>query len=281
MRFQSNPIILHEIAYPPVRIRVRPETQLELKNSDYAWLHHRNVMWYSALVNDLKLISTDAATGDEEADAHLMADINGLIKRAEAEKQEISNLVNSVYNNSSPTDTLALNQVRAFRRDRLVEWQADFDRLPKPRLAQTISRDGRRASTFGSVRAMWPRRYDLTGAFDNPHMPSSSVSEAEESLPNMRRVTGDSFASSASEASEPELNVDRAEKPDPHVLTEKAAVEPPVANVDAGCKSDPDSDSTIGATRDDVVSSDRPQITALVSIKFPVSFSNTQTLHTE
>ncbi|KAF9006256.1 hypothetical protein BDZ89DRAFT_1144874 [Hymenopellis radicata] len=50
---------------------------------------------------------------------------------------------------------------------------------------------------------MWPRRYDLSGAFDTGHPPSSSVSEAEEGPLKMRRVTGDSFASSSSEASEP------------------------------------------------------------------------------
>jgi len=79
VRFQTDPVILHEIVYPSVRIRVCPETQLELKNSDFDRLHYRNVIWYTALVDDLKLISIDAATGDEEADTRLTADINVLI----------------------------------------------------------------------------------------------------------------------------------------------------------------------------------------------------------
>jgi 1-phosphatidylinositol-3-phosphate 5-kinase len=83
VRFQADPIILHEVIYPPMRIRVRPESQLELKNSDFEALHRRNDLWYSALVDDLKLISIDAATGDEESDARLTADINLLISRAE------------------------------------------------------------------------------------------------------------------------------------------------------------------------------------------------------
>ena len=107
IRFQADPVILHEIVYPAMRIRVRPETQLELKNTDYERLHRRNSAWYTALVDDLKLISIDAATGDEEHDEKLNKDINNLIIRAEAEREENSQLINKVYISSPPTDTLA------------------------------------------------------------------------------------------------------------------------------------------------------------------------------
>jgi 1-phosphatidylinositol-3-phosphate 5-kinase len=276
VRFQSDPVTLHEIVYPQVRIRVRPETQLELKNADFDWLHYRNAIWYNALVDDLKLISIDAATGDEEADARLLADVNTLITRAEAERQEISNLLNRIYNESLPADTLALNQVRAFRRDKLVAWQQDFDRLPKSRPAQSISRGGRRASAFGSVRAMWPRRYELASTFDNPHMPSSSVSEAEEGLLKRRRVTGDSFASSASEASEPEPNIEVTEKEkDNRTQPEPVPETPSVLDTDTGKKSGSDSDSTIGAARDEAVSSAQVSPIILVSIRCSQSCART------
>ncbi|GLB35735.1 putative protein present in Fab1, YOTB, Vac1, and EEA1 [Lyophyllum shimeji] len=270
VRFQADPITMHEIVYPPFRIRVRPETQLELKNADFDRLHHRNFMWYSALIDDLRSISIDAATGDEETDARLVADINTLITRAEVEREDIARLINTIYRDSVPTDTLALNQVHSYRQDKIVAWQQDFDRLPKPRpVQQILERNSKRSSAFGSVRAMWPRRYELSGAFDQPHLPSSSVSEAEEGPINARRVAGDSFASSASEASESETNMDDTKKDDalPEVGTgvsdspEGEAAEavkeavPPVApaivvNEDTP-KSDPESDSTIGATKDD------------------------------
>ncbi|KAJ7492182.1 hypothetical protein FB451DRAFT_1217284 [Mycena latifolia] len=255
VRFQTDPITLHEVVYPPFRIRVRPETQLELKNNDFERLHRRNLLWYTGLIDDLKLISIDAATGDEESDARLLADINTLISRAEVEKEDISRLINRIYRESAPTDTFALNQVHSYRQDKIVAWQQDFDRLPKPK--QTSDRNGKRTSAFGSVRSMWPRRYDLTGAFDSPHLPSSSVSEAEEGPFTMRRVTGDSFASSASEP-ESEPNVEHSHK------APGAAKEEPVADaerpstltntsmiLDSDLKSDPESDSTIGAGRDE------------------------------
>ncbi|KAJ6601378.1 hypothetical protein DFH09DRAFT_1490649 [Mycena vulgaris] len=255
VRFQADPIILHEVVYPPFRIRVRPETQLELKNNDFEKLHRRNLLWYTGLIDDLKLISIDAATGDEESDARLLADINMLISRAEVEKEDISRLINRIYRESAPTDTFALNQVHSYRQDKIVAWQQDFDRLPKPKPSQPMDRNGKRTSTFGSVRSMWPKRYDLTGAFDSPHLPSSSVSEAEEGPLTMRRVTGDSFTSSASEP-ESEANFEHSPKvPGPANGESVADAGRPSTSthtiLDSDLKSDPESDSTIGAGRDE------------------------------
>ncbi|KAF9225371.1 hypothetical protein BS17DRAFT_730801 [Gyrodon lividus] len=251
VRFQADPVTLHEIVYPAMRIRIRPEIQLELKNADFERLNRRNTAWYTALVNDLKLISIDAATEEEEHDAKLTADINTLIARAEAERLEITHLLNTVYKESSPMDTLALNQVRSFRQDRIVAWQADFDKLPKPRNTQS----GRRVSAFNSVRAIWPKRYELASPFGDSHMPSASVSEAEEGGLR-RRVTGDSLVSSASEASEAELETcleTSAEKELPLRSDEEASITPPVDLASPVTRSDPDSDSTIGASKEDGV----------------------------
>ncbi|KAH0837960.1 hypothetical protein J3R83DRAFT_6197 [Lanmaoa asiatica] len=249
VRFQADPVTLHEIVYPAMRIRIRPEIQLELKNADFERLHRRNTAWYTALVDDLKLISIDAATGEEEHDAKLTADINNLISRAEAERQEITQLINKVYQESSPMDTLALNQVRSFRQDRIVAWQADFDKLPKPR---NVEKSGRRMSAFNSMRVMWPKRYDLSSPFGESHMPSTSVSEAEEGGPSGRRVTSDSLPSSASEASDAELAT-RSEKPLEKVAplrSDEAPSLPPVDLTSPAKGSDPDSDSTIGASKE-------------------------------
>ncbi|KAG6842385.1 hypothetical protein C0991_007515 [Blastosporella zonata] len=271
VRFQTDPVALQEIVYPPFRIRVRPETQLEMKNASYDRLHLRNFMWYSGLIDDLKLTSIEAATGDEKADAMLLFDINALIMRAEAEREDVTAFINKVYQESSPTDTLALNSAHSYRQDKVVAWQHDFDRLPKPRaVQQTLDRNSKKSSAFVSVRAMWPRRYDLSGAFDHPHLPSSSVSEAEEGPLKIRRVTGGSLTSSASEASESETNL---EEPKAHVFHPEAEAEkvndpsekitideskeakPNMGDTisvdETNSKSDPESDSTIGATKDD------------------------------
>ncbi|TCD70122.1 1-phosphatidylinositol-3-phosphate 5-kinase [Steccherinum ochraceum] len=254
VRFQADPVALHEVVYPPMHIRVRPETQLEIKNRDFHRLHHRNNLWYSALIDDLKLINIDAATGDEEADAVLTANINNLIARAEWEKNEVAKSINRIYRDSASTDTIALNQIRAQRQDYIVAWQSDFDRLPKPRMSQSMDKTSRRSYAFGSVRAMWPRgRYDLY----DPHVPSSSVSEAEESGPPMtlRKVTGDSMisVSSNSEASESEsvagVSLHSRIMGGAEAIAEDSAAE-------QSAKSDAESDSTIGVSRDEAKQDD-------------------------
>ncbi|KAJ3558998.1 hypothetical protein NM688_g604 [Phlebia brevispora] len=249
VRFQADPIILHEIIYPPMRIRVRPETQLEIKNRDFERLHHRNQMWYTALIDDLKLINIDAATGDEAADALLTTQINHLILRAEWEKSDLTSFINQVYKDSPPTDTLALNQVRAKRQDLIVAWQQDFDKLPKPRVSGLTDRAGRRmSSAFGTVKAMLPQ-----------FSYSANASEAEDYTPTIRRVTGDSYIStsnySASEASETESNYGEkevAELPEVCEAPEVAIIPPSneqssIKPTEALTKSGGESDSTVEA----------------------------------
>ncbi|KAH9081792.1 hypothetical protein EDB83DRAFT_2503024 [Lactarius deliciosus] len=233
VRFQADPITLHEIVFPPMRIRVRPETQLRLKNADYERLMNRNSRWYAALVHDLNLIRTDAATGDEETDARLTSELNQLILRAELESTEVVRMVNEIYRDSPSTDTLALNQ------DKIVAWQVDFDKLPKLKGGRG-DKGSRRTSTFGTVRAIWPRRLDFP---DHP-VPSSNVSEAEETAPptSIRRMT------EASETEGPPETVKVNEAQEPEKAIEPTA-DPSNPEATPLTKSDPESDSTIGAPK--------------------------------
>ncbi len=285
VRFVTDPIVLHEVVYPPMRVRVRPETQLEIKNADYQRLHRRNAQWYSDLIGDLQLLQKEASEvtdAEEETDELFNSHIVALINKAEWEKEDIAKLIDQIYKDTPPTDTLALNQVRAYRQDKIVAWQQDFDRLPKMR-ASTSSEKGISGRRFNSVRAMFPKRGDsYIPEFDRPA--PASVSEVEENLPVfptiMRRVTGDSFASqssaSASEASESEsmtgepgkklkdselssVEADQPKATDATVTPETGSALLPPAEITPDSelvKSDPDSDSTIGAGKGDGVLSD-------------------------
>ena len=257
VRFQAEPIVLHEVVYPPMRIRVNPESQLQIRNDDFRQLHKRNETWYSALIDDLKLISIDAATGDEESDKKLIQLINSYIQKAQGEMEELATLINRIYRETQATDTLVLNQVRAQRQDMIVAWQQDFDKLPKPK---QLDKNSRRPSAFGSVR-MWHRKPDLL-PYDQ-HAPSSSMSEAEDHGIVMRRNTGDSFTStsSTSEAEVSEVSENEQQQQQQqylrHLITlasgfETGLLKPPSPRkrpkkLEPSTKSDGDSDSTIGA----------------------------------
>ena len=204
VRFQSHPIILHEVVCPPSCIRIPPENQLAIKNNDFDSLHLRNATWYSGLVDDLKLISMEGATGDEDTDARLLAYINALISRADAEREEITRLINQIYRESAPTDTLALNQAHAYRQDKIVAWEQDFDQLPRQRSALTIaSRGSQRGSKFGIP---W-RHPDFGGpGYDSLYV----VSSADEASVRSRKQG--KASTSASDASESEANPEVDEK---------------------------------------------------------------------
>lgn len=250
--FQTDPITLFEVIYPPSRIKVRSQTLLQLKNMDCEALLARNVRWYSALIDDLRLINIDAASGDEESDSRLNNHINVLINRAEAECREVTRLIHKIYSESSPVDTLALNQVRAQRQDYIVAWQQDFDTLPKPKAYQLPEKETRRVSAFGSVRAMWPRR---VGPQESARLASASVSEVEDNSTLPRRSTIESVTSTfnTSDISEPEPDSSTEQVVDSLPLegVTPLASEPTETNTTS--KSDPEeSDSTIGASRQDI-----------------------------
>ncbi|KAF8640401.1 hypothetical protein AX17_000070 [Amanita inopinata Kibby_2008] len=264
VRFQTDPITLHEIVYPPFRIRIRPETQLELKNADYEKLHRRNVLWYTGLIDDLKLISIDASTGDEKHDASLLSDINALIDRAEAERDDIAKFINRVYKDSTPTDTLALNKVHSYRQEKIVAWQQDFDRLPKPRPSTATEKASKRPSAFNSVRSIWPRRHDLSGVFDTQYLPSSNVSEAEEGHPETEIQTNEKTALSASDglkvAIHADLNISNESPAAGSSECKSRFLEgATITATEEPVPSEPESDSTIGAPRENMSPNFGPQ----------------------
>ena len=243
--FQTEPITLYEVIYPPSHVHVRREASLNIKNEDYESLRKRNAQWYTALINDLKLINVDAATGDSESDAALTSQINLLIERATLERAEIASLIQEVYRDTPPTDTLALNRVRAERQDKIVAWEADFDKLPKPKLSHLTEKESRRSTAFGTVRSMWPRRYDL---FENLHIPPSSMSENEDMPPLTRRTTGESFTTDTTDMTDTISDVSDSESGTKDEDTASTALEK-ASIIPEHVKNGSDSDSTIAAVQ--------------------------------
>ncbi|KAF5332625.1 hypothetical protein D9611_005067 [Ephemerocybe angulata] len=214
IRFQTDPITLQELVFPPFKIRIRPETQLEIKNREFNILHQRNNRWYDGLVGDLRGWAMETATGEDEVDEKLKAQVQLLLTRSEVERREVMDLINKSYRETTPTDTLAINQVYAYRQNKVFAWQEVFDKLPRLRynLEKWDASLSKRKTAFGSVRAMqW--KYDLPGFSDAQHY-SSNASEAEDGARRSRKPTGDSFTSmsSASDVSESESVPDSAAK---------------------------------------------------------------------
>lgn len=295
VRFQTDPVIMHEIVYPPFRIHVRPETQLEIRNADFQKLHRKNFAWYSKLIDELKSICIEAAIGDEQADAHLKTEVNIFISRAEAEREEISRRINETYRESAPTDTLALNRVHAFRQDKIVALQRDLDRLPKPKPTTIIDRGNQKTSAFNTVGIIWPQGTGL-GLLKDRSLTSIFAPDTEESQHLKKQLDPDPFISSASDISEPEPELARV--PGPGVLdseqeqgfesnleslAQTEPEEPTSTNlkssaVEGSSKSDGDSDSTIGAHRNGAPAEDVPpnQLVSILKLVSPSLISRSK-----
>ncbi|KAF8517300.1 hypothetical protein BU17DRAFT_50059 [Hysterangium stoloniferum] len=251
LRFQAEPVVIQEVVFPPRRIRVRPETLLELKNSYYSRMLDRSASWFNALIRDLRLLLVELGDSDLEASAKAAA----FIREAETHRQQMARDIHRIYDESPPTDTLALGRARQLLQEHKYDWQSKLDTLPRPKLSQATEKEPKRTATFGSVRHIWPVRSGSSSTLDKT--PSASVSEIEEEY--LRRFgTPTSFAhSSASEneslappSVEPASQI--AEKKSPDASDE--ASPPPQASPQSPAitnlqKSDPDSDSTIGARR--------------------------------
>ncbi|EJD52194.1 hypothetical protein AURDEDRAFT_181710 [Auricularia subglabra TFB-10046 SS5] len=246
VRFISDPIVVNEVVFPPMQMRVKPETLLELKNADYGHMLHRIVSWYNSLLEDLRTISLESLTGQKEVDMALGGVIANLVTRAEMERAELARQAHRVYKETPATDTLGFGQVRALLQDRIVEWQKELGRLPKPRM---LSDKEKRMSTFNTVKHhMWPRRSEPS-IFDRHHLMSSSVSEADEHH-YMRRVTGDSVMTQSS-ASETESVHEKKLEASSDVEEESSTILPSDAAAAADHSelpsSEAESDSTVGA----------------------------------
>ncbi|KZV78621.1 hypothetical protein EXIGLDRAFT_633621, partial [Exidia glandulosa HHB12029] len=246
VRFYSDPIVVHEVVFPPMLMRVKPETLLEFKNADYEHMLHRIFSWYTTLIEDLRTISFESMTGQKDVDDQLGNIVAGLIGRAEMERAELSRQTNRVYKETPATDTLGFGQVRALLQDRIVEWQKELGRLPKPRM---ISDKEKRMTAFNTVKGIWPRRSEPS-VFDRQHLISSSVSEADEHR-YLRRVTGDSILTQSS-ASETESTLEKSRSAEPTSDVEKEEAnylpdEP--GRHEQSEASAAESDSTVGAKK--------------------------------
>ena len=261
VRFQADPVVLLEAVFPPRRIRVRPETLLELKNGDYKRMLDRSATWFAALIHDLRLLLSEL--GDTDPDSSIKAAT--YIREVETHRSQMARDIHTIYLESPPTDTLALGRARQLLQDRMVDWQVKLDALPRPRPSQMTFKEPRRASTFGSVRHIWPsRRNESSATIDR--LPSTNVSEMEEEYLRRAGTSGSLTQSSASENESASEELRRGTGPVSQSELEKGLPVPPQpspeepivsqssprsspAKLQKNEKSDPESDSTIGAHR--------------------------------
>lgn len=134
VRFQTEKVTLHELVFPPIRVRVEPQALLSFKNADYTHMLQRNTAYWDSVLARIQ-VATDAAS--QLAQSHpeqsqfisdLAADMRerSLVRRAEIEQ-----LIYKAYTDSATTDTLQLGRVRPIWQGIITQFDDEFGRLEK------------------------------------------------------------------------------------------------------------------------------------------------------
>ncbi|KAG9038840.1 1-phosphatidylinositol-3-phosphate 5-kinase [Tulasnella sp. JGI-2019a] len=136
VRFQTDPIKVFEITFPPLYTQVKQAALLELKNKDYQHMVIRSDEYWESVASRISqwqsVVGGSADLAAQERGALPMtaavADMSGRLDR---DRKEILALMQRTYAESTPTNTLAIGPVRTAIQNKVVQWDNEFDRLEK------------------------------------------------------------------------------------------------------------------------------------------------------
>ncbi|KZT55422.1 hypothetical protein CALCODRAFT_353571 [Calocera cornea HHB12733] len=179
VRCQLMPVTLSEAVFPPVHTRIRPETLVELKNSDYESILHRQSAFWDSVVRRIHTISASElqCQGQEKLEkmAKLASLTPELLVRAEADRHELLALTRKVYDNSAMTDTLAFSEVRTALQAKVLLWDQKFAEYEHIFIA--TERDIIRRATASQLRRLFANQELATDRLTHP-----SVAEVDEKV---------------------------------------------------------------------------------------------------
>ncbi|KAB5595039.1 1-phosphatidylinositol-3-phosphate 5-kinase [Ceratobasidium theobromae] len=224
VRFQTEKITLYEMCFPPTRIRVRPQAQLEFKNMDYTQMLERNAAYWDSVLSRIQ-VATDAAsqlTQTHPEQAQLISTLaTEMRERAITQRAQIEQLIYRAYIDSPVTDTLQLGRVRPIWQSIITQFDDEFGRLEKLYLPSGYyagtEKDFRRSVAQNKIAKYVPG-IEIMGSMFNT-MDRKVISrfvDPEKHQTGSRQDTGQ-FISSASEY---ESNID-------------SSAEPPISETDA------------------------------------------------
>jgi 1-phosphatidylinositol-3-phosphate 5-kinase len=134
VRFQTDGIDLYEAVFPPMRTIVHLDTLLDLKNRDYEHLLSRNAAYWQSVTSRITQMQMQFKPESplEKSNASMGQDAAAeLFQRAEVDNAEITRGIHDTYQDSPPTDTLALGSVRSRIQNKVVQWDLELERFEK------------------------------------------------------------------------------------------------------------------------------------------------------
>lgn len=217
VHFQTEKVTLHELVFPPTRVRVRPQALLGFKNSDYLHMLHRNTAYWDSVLTRVQVALDAAAQMAQihQEQAQIIAALAGdMRERSLLRRAEVEQLIHQAYTDSSVTDTLQLGRVRPIWQGIITQFDDDFGRLEKLYLPTGLyagtEKDFRRSVAQNKIAKYVPGIEIMGNMFNTMDRKVMSRFVDSERRPTVLRKEVEQPASSASEY---DSNVDSSAEP--------------------------------------------------------------------
>nr|XP_018262401.1 1-phosphatidylinositol-3-phosphate 5-kinase [Kwoniella dejecticola CBS 10117]OBR84559.1 1-phosphatidylinositol-3-phosphate 5-kinase [Kwoniella dejecticola CBS 10117] len=173
IRIHNESVDIYEPQRPSIRLQVRAETKVVLKNQEYESALHKNTAFFDSVL--FRLRSFDTEICQPEKIGSLKTALESMLSRAVADREEMVNLLNRTYKLTPMTDVLALNMVLRTLQDKVVQWDSDFAEMEKTFMP---SEKDLRRMTATHLKRLFANQ-DVFNSLDR-NVASLTVSEADE-----------------------------------------------------------------------------------------------------
>ncbi|GBB85059.1 hypothetical protein RclHR1_11630001 [Rhizophagus clarus] len=154
VKFEYEPIELLEVYVPPMQLYTKPEVHIRLKNHDLDTIRQKITNYWDSVTDRIKSFNYDIVHQNKVEGCK--QDLLEMSRRVVTEKKNMLTKLQQTYVNSTPDDTLALNNVIYLLQEKVLIWDKDFNDIARqyfPRLtAKQIKRfflDNHDAITLG------------------------------------------------------------------------------------------------------------------------------------
>ncbi|KAK7207850.1 hypothetical protein BZA70DRAFT_272356 [Myxozyma melibiosi] len=175
VRFEYKPIELFDISFPRTRLLWKPQIDVRLRADEYVSIEERINNFYDSVLTRLKSVRVDEFSSSDRTE-ECKARLDMLRERATNECDELIDMLQEIYNESSYREYLPLNAVIRSLQERVVQWDidfADFDRSFFPS-EKDIAR-----LTAMQLKKMFLERDTSTASFISDETPSELTSNVE------------------------------------------------------------------------------------------------------
>lgn len=124
VRFQYDPIDLLEVAAPPMKLFIKSQVQMDIKEGELESLRSKINKFYQSIIERNKAFPFDLV--DPRKLETCKAELQDMSLEAQGEKKDALQLVQNVYATSDPIDTLTINIVRRNLFQVVTHWDAVY-----------------------------------------------------------------------------------------------------------------------------------------------------------